>query len=362
MKRYSTFFFIGLFVITYASEDPFQLINTGNTQLNARKFHEVRNTIDQLKKVANNTKNAPGVRSVAQRYAVFLEQKLLGAERESSSTPPQQVVPSTPEQPQVVPVIETPISPVPVAAPSLPVTQPQQPQVIPPVVEPSVAPTEKLPPVVIPISKPQAAPSRPYIEPIPSSSRVPAPSEKREYLCKKEKDKDMSLTFYLSLKNDTVSEKIKHPDPIASSAPLLGQYAANYNFALPLIFIENNNDALQYIPKSMKNTLEKLHVSITSVTFDFFTIVWGPLEEQSSSRIYNLVFHPVVREWVKSEKGINISNFNKNIKMGIFDPQGVKARSIALNNASEQSVSIHPANHGITAFSPDNAQIEIEAV
>lgn len=192
------------------------------------------------------------------------------------------------------------------------------------------------------------------------------------------RDTEITNGFFTSYAGSVEQNLKKHP--LVGYAPTIGKYdqevlpgEKQYNFLQSIIFIENKPRALlNTAPESLLKSIYGMYTQapanreqmvnylINNAQVNFFTIFFGgPFFEKPQNRIYNLVFHPVVRKWLQGKPGIDINNFNINASVGIFDPKRVKGISVAVNSLKPEAVSIHPSGNEV-AFSPDNLQIQID--
>ncbi len=339
----------GMAVITAAAQNVRQDITNGN-------FKKAQASINELTQRMQGVK-APGPKSALKETIDALQRELMTAQAAAVQKEPSAGSSNQPAQ-----------------QPPVPAQQSQQPSEQPssrvlPVFERQPASKEPVMPVPVTKPAPVAAPSivqsglseqpAKTIEQAasPSAPKQQPAKEEMNQVCIKNKDADMA-DFYLSTKNPLVPVVIKDKFTSAASAPLIGQYGAPYNLASPLLLIENNEQALDNVPSTIMNVISEKTKSITP-SIDFFTIIWSPVEKKPQNSTYNIIFHQVVRNWLRQEGSTpDLHNFNVGIEMGLFEPQGVRARSIALNNVKKESVHIHPSGN-LEAFSPNNAQFEV---
>lgn len=193
--------------------------------------------------------------------------------------------------------------------------------------------------------------------------------EIEQNLLNKIKEKDNPDSFYLSTKQNVMESSLKR-DPLVGSAPAIGKYGQlvgndqQYNFLNPLVFIENKpSTLLTVIPDSLSKALlqetkQPIQNLVAAHSVDFFTIVFGsPFLEKPADRIYNLVFHPVLRKWLAGS--VNPNNFSVVSRVGIFEPNGVKNISVSVDSFSDESIHVHPSGDNVIAYSPDNIKIQI---
>ena len=378
MKIKIMFYFFALIVMVPSSlfgMSPQKIFDEAKKAIEEGNLDAGRNAIEALNDMANKATKGGGYQGRINNFKRALEEKLATAAQRKAAVvqvaaPPAQQAPSV-QQPKL-PVQEAPTKPsgVGTAVPVVPAKQP----VPPPIVQPrsvTVVTTEPVaaPSNAKPINTESTVPGKKLILKKPGFVRPLDSSIPEEWLaddmnnqepgslCAKDKDFG-TLDFYFSAKKPLVSDDIKNKLTDRASAPLIGQYGNPYNLCSPLIFIENDSHALQNVPLALTDIVNKK--SIPGSDIDFFTIVWGEPEEKSISRMYNVVFHQVVRDWLRDKSDIEPGNFSVTIDMGLFAPQGVTGISIAVDSVKKEQVIIHPGGNGMHAFSPNNARFEVD--
>jgi hypothetical protein len=149
--------------------------------------------------------------------------------------------------------------------------------------------------------------------------------------------------------------------------PVIGDYAAEYNFKKRLALIQfNPHNIMTYLPEELASALAKLlglqsselNQALNKLQVRFNSIIMGNVLNpvlDSADKSYNLVYH----FWggLRHKTAENVVNFyEENMHIGLFAPQGIKPKDLVINNFGTYNVNWHAPEH----ISPNNARFYIE--